>query len=57
MISPTKKSLPVAVVDQSERVIASNVFEEQEFPSMAEGRVALLGDGRFEAYTYALDIQ
>lgn len=32
------------IVDQSERVIASNVFEEQEFPSMAEGRVALLGD-------------
>ncbi|MCJ1260515.1 hypothetical protein MMC22_000376 [Lobaria immixta] len=32
------------IVDQSERVIASNVFEEQDFPSMAEGRVALLGD-------------
>ncbi|KAL2013567.1 hypothetical protein VTN00DRAFT_1092 [Thermoascus crustaceus] len=28
----------------SERVIASNVFEETDFPAMAYGRVALLGD-------------
>ena len=33
------------VVDQSERVIASNVFEETDFPTMSKGRVALLGDG------------
>lgn len=33
------------VVDQSERVIASNVFEEMDFPTMSKGRVALLGDG------------
>ncbi|KAK5100966.1 hypothetical protein LTS08_004572 [Lithohypha guttulata] len=32
------------VVDQSERVIASNVFAEKDFPSMSRGRVALLGD-------------
>ncbi|KAE8221105.1 hypothetical protein CF319_g5482 [Tilletia indica] len=32
------------VLDHSERVIASNVFAETEFPSMAAGRVALLGD-------------
>ncbi|KAL8725321.1 MAG: hypothetical protein Q9166_007427 [cf. Caloplaca sp. 2 TL-2023] len=32
------------IVDQSERVIASNVFEEADFPTMSKGRVALLGD-------------
>ncbi|KAL2001852.1 hypothetical protein VTN02DRAFT_1117 [Thermoascus thermophilus] len=32
------------IVDKSERVIASNVFEETDFPAMAYGRVALLGD-------------
>ncbi|EHL00844.1 putative 3-hydroxybenzoate 6-hydroxylase 1 [Glarea lozoyensis 74030] len=32
------------IIDNSERVIASNVFEEQDFPSMTSGRVALLGD-------------
>ncbi|KAH6899710.1 putative monooxygenase [Thelonectria olida] len=32
------------VIDKSERVIASNVFQEVEFPSMVQGRVALLGD-------------
>lgn len=36
---------PQLVVDQSERVIASNVFEEKDFPHMSCGRVALLGDG------------
>jgi salicylate hydroxylase len=35
-----------AVVDQSERVVASNVFAEVDFPTMAKGRVALLGDGK-----------
>lgn len=34
------------VIDKSERVIASNVFQEVEFPSMVQGRVALLGDGK-----------
>ncbi|KAL2869058.1 FAD-dependent oxidoreductase [Aspergillus lucknowensis] len=33
-----------AIVDRSERVIASNVFEEADFPHMVQGRVALLGD-------------
>ncbi|OAQ80967.1 FAD binding monooxygenase [Purpureocillium lilacinum] len=33
-----------SIVDKSERVIASNVFQEVEFPSMYDGRVALLGD-------------
>ncbi|KAI1391902.1 putative monooxygenase [Hypoxylon trugodes] len=32
------------IVDQSERVLASNVFAEVEFPSMSKGRVALVGD-------------
>jgi salicylate hydroxylase len=32
------------IVDLSERVIASNVFQEFEFPAMFQGRVALLGD-------------
>ncbi|ERF71506.1 hypothetical protein EPUS_00495 [Endocarpon pusillum Z07020] len=32
------------IVDKSERVIASNVFEEMDFPTMSNGRVALLGD-------------
>ncbi|KAK7423160.1 hypothetical protein QQX98_001236 [Neonectria punicea] len=32
------------IIDKSERVIASNVFQEVEFPSMVQGRVALLGD-------------
>ncbi|KAI4282770.1 MAG: hypothetical protein L6R38_002692 [Xanthoria sp. 2 TBL-2021] len=32
------------IVDRSERVIASNVFEETDFPTMSKGRVALLGD-------------
>ncbi|KAL8857823.1 MAG: hypothetical protein Q9178_005579 [Gyalolechia marmorata] len=32
------------IVDRSERVIASNVFEEVDFPTMSKGRVALLGD-------------
>lgn len=36
----------ILVVDQSERVLASDVFEEIAFPSMSKGRVALLGDGR-----------
>ncbi|KAL8734408.1 MAG: hypothetical protein Q9181_003229 [Wetmoreana brouardii] len=36
--------LSSSVVDQSERVIASNVFEEADFPTMSKGRVALLGD-------------
>ncbi|GAD98574.1 FAD binding monooxygenase [Paecilomyces variotii No. 5] len=33
------------IVNRSERVVASDVFEETDFPSMAYGRVALLGDG------------
>ncbi|THC92759.1 hypothetical protein EYZ11_007751 [Aspergillus tanneri] len=33
-----------SIVDQAERVIASNVFEEVDFPHMAKGRIALLGD-------------
>lgn len=33
------------VVDQSERVIASNVFSEKDFPQMSLGRIVLLGDG------------
>ena len=37
--------LNLLVVDNTERVIASNVFEEKDFPSMISGRVALLGDG------------
>lgn len=37
---------PASVVDRSERVIASNVFEETDFPTMSKGRVALLGDGK-----------
>lgn len=32
-------------MDEAERVIASNVFEEVDFPHMAKGRIALLGDG------------
>ncbi|KAA8649452.1 FAD-dependent oxidoreductase [Aspergillus tanneri] len=36
-----------SIVDQAERVIASNVFEEVDFPHMAKGRIALLGDGEF----------
>ncbi|KAL8800506.1 MAG: hypothetical protein Q9182_005142 [Xanthomendoza sp. 2 TL-2023] len=32
------------IVDRSERVIASNVFEETDFPTMSKGRIALLGD-------------
>ncbi|KAI0205151.1 putative monooxygenase [Astrocystis sublimbata] len=32
------------IVDRSERVVASDVFEEVAFPSMSKGRVALLGD-------------
>ncbi|KAI0398134.1 putative monooxygenase [Xylariaceae sp. FL0594] len=32
------------IVDHSIRILASNVFEEIEFPSMSKGRVALLGD-------------
>ncbi|KAJ3579185.1 hypothetical protein NPX13_g1380 [Xylaria arbuscula] len=32
------------VVDRSVRILASDVFEEIEFPSMSHGRVALLGD-------------
>ncbi|KAJ9299413.1 hypothetical protein DTO271G3_3035 [Paecilomyces variotii] len=34
-----------AIVNRSERVVASDVFEETDFPSMSYGRVALLGDG------------
>ncbi|KHN94313.1 Monooxygenase, FAD-binding protein [Metarhizium album ARSEF 1941] len=33
-----------SIIDKSERLIASNVFQEVEFPSMHNGRVALLGD-------------
>lgn len=33
------------VVDRFKRVIASNVFEQTDFPTMSKGRVALLGDG------------
>ncbi|KJK92683.1 hypothetical protein H633G_03478 [Metarhizium anisopliae BRIP 53284] len=33
-----------SIIDKSERVVASNVFQEVEFPSMYNGRVALLGD-------------
>ncbi|KAK5987501.1 FAD-dependent monooxygenase pynG [Cladobotryum mycophilum] len=33
-----------SIIDKSERVIASNVFQETDFPSMFQGRVALLGD-------------
>ena len=32
------------MIDRAERVVASNVFEEKDFPSMVHGRVALLGD-------------
>ncbi|KAJ9285043.1 hypothetical protein DTO027B5_6333 [Paecilomyces variotii] len=32
------------IVNHSERVVASDVFEETDFPSMSYGRVALLGD-------------
>lgn len=34
-------------MDSSERVVASNVFEEADFPHMVRGRVALLGDGTY----------
>ena len=43
------------VVGQSERVIASNVFEETDFPTMSKGRVALLGDGESIDDWVALD--
>ena len=45
---PTQTSCQDAneVISQAERVIASNVFEEKDFPSMVSGRVALLGDGQ-----------
>lgn len=33
-----------SIVDSAEKVVASNVFEESDFPSMFKGRVALLGD-------------
>ncbi|KAI9172434.1 FAD-dependent monooxygenase pynG [Paramyrothecium foliicola] len=33
-----------SIADKSERAIASNVFQEFEFPTMFQGRVALLGD-------------
>ena len=36
------------IVNQSERVVASNVFQEMDFPAMTKGRVALLGDGEFD---------
>lgn len=32
-------------MDSSERVIASNVFQELEVPHMVKGRIVLLGDG------------
>ncbi|KAI1187083.1 putative monooxygenase [Nemania serpens] len=32
------------IVDHSVRILASNVFEEVGFPTMAKGRIALLGD-------------
>jgi len=32
------------IIDQAIRVLASDVFEEVAFPSMAKGRVALIGD-------------
>ncbi len=34
-------------MNSSERVVASNVFEEADFPHMVRGRVALLGDGTY----------
>ena len=37
--------LILPVIDNTDRVIASNVFEEKDFPSMISGRVVLLGDG------------
>ncbi|KAI9042415.1 FAD-dependent oxidoreductase [Aspergillus affinis] len=33
-----------SIVNEAERVIASNVFQEVDFPHMAKGRIALLGD-------------
>ncbi|OJJ56400.1 hypothetical protein ASPSYDRAFT_59720 [Aspergillus sydowii CBS 593.65] len=39
-----KDSSVEAIVNSSERVVASNVFEEADFPHMVRGRVALLGD-------------
>ena len=48
----------MTVVNEAERVVASNVFEETDFPHMAKGRVALLGDGkRFLKYTNICPIQ
>ena len=35
------------VVDHLVRILASDVFEEIKFPSMAQGRVALLSDDSF----------
>ena len=39
------------IVNQSERVVASNVFQEVDFPAMTKGRVALLGDGELDRFT------
>jgi hypothetical protein len=33
------------IVGHSQRVVATDVYHEVEFPTMAQGRVALLGDG------------
>ena len=44
-IACTLISKSSSVVNRSERVVASNVFEASEFPNMTQGRVALLGDG------------
>ena len=44
--------LTVLVVNEAERVIASNVFEEVSFPSMSAGRVALLGDGKHAPHLF-----
>ena len=44
-LSPTR-----VVIYNTERVVASNVFEEKDFPSMVSGRVVLLGDGMLPSF-------
>ncbi|KAK2746043.1 hypothetical protein FQN57_003383 [Myotisia sp. PD_48] len=39
-----KQSKMSSIVDASERVIASNVFQELEVPHMVKGRIVLVGD-------------
>ncbi|KFY12171.1 hypothetical protein V492_04054 [Pseudogymnoascus sp. VKM F-4246] len=46
----TENKMVEDLINKSERVIASNVFEEKDFPSMTSGRVALLGDGNYQTF-------